>query len=219
ITWGILKGNDQLTDEQFRNNRNLHFRSHIVEISGIYEFYFNQEQTGHRYNIKGARGMRAKNITYYSFIGFGAFYFNPQAVHNGSWVSLQPLGTEGQGLPGGKRKYSRVNVAIPMGLGARYAIDRYWKIGLEVGYRKTFTDYIDDVSSDYYDNAAIRAHKGETAAALADPNLGHFNYQLDENGKSRHGIQRGNPKNMDAYIFGMINLNYTIQKRSSRAKF
>ncbi|HET6245296.1 MAG: hypothetical protein H0V01_15070 [Bacteroidetes bacterium] len=220
VIWGILKGDDQLTAEPFRNNRNLHFRSHIVEISGVYEMYFNQEQSGNRYNIKGARGMRAKNTTYYGFIGFGAFYFNPKAVYNGSWVALQPLGTEGQGQPGGKPKYSRINVAIPMGLGARYAIDRYWKIGLEIGYRKTFTDYMDDVGGNYYDNKKLRDLKGDKAADLADPNLGKFPYQYDENGKTHPSNQRGDIKGRnDAYLFAMFSLNYTLQKRSSRAKF
>jgi hypothetical protein len=221
LFWGILSGNDNLTEEPFRNNRNLHFRSHVVELNGIYEYYFNSESSGHRYNIKGARGMKAKKFTYYAFGGVGVFFFNPQAQYNGQWVSLQPLGTEGQGLPGGGSKYSRVSIAIPYGLGLRYAIDRDWKIGLEVGARKTFTDYIDDVSGNYYDNTVIRNERGDMAAALADPSKGMFaETQYDpKNGRSKAGIQRGDPKDKDTYMFLMVTASYRIKKKGSRAKF
>lgn len=221
FTAGTLKGNDNLTQEPFRNNRNLHFRSRIYELNAVYEYYFNQEQSGHRYNIKGAKGMRAKVITYYAFGGIGVFYFNPKAQYNGQWIALQPLGTEGQGLPGGGRKYSRVSIAIPYGLGLRYAVNRDWRIGLELGMRKTFTDYIDDVSTNYYDNKAILQNRGPVAAYLADPSKGMFaEAQYDpETGRTRHGLQRGDPKDKDAYGFVTITACYRLKKRGSRAKF
>jgi hypothetical protein len=219
LSWGMLKGNDMLTLEPFRNNRNLHFRSPVVELSGAYEIYFNQESAGQRYNIKGARGMRSKNLTYYSFVGLGVFYFNPKALYNGKWVALQPLGTEGQGLPGERKKYSRINASIPVGFGMRYQYNKQIRVGVELAYRKTFTDYLDDVSTEYYDNAILRAERGDVAAALADPNLGNFPGQLNEHGKTRHGLQRGDPTEKDAFLFALITVNYTIQKRSSRAKF
>ena len=220
LSWGVLSGNDQFTGEPFRHNRNLHFRSQIVELSGIYEIYFNRERGGHRYSIAGAKGMRAKNSTYYGFIGIGGFYFNPKAFYNGSWVALQPLGTEGQGLPGEGPKYSRLNVAVPIGLGMRYAIDEFWKIGVEIGYRKTFTDYIDDVSTEYYDNDILRAERGDKAADIADPNKGAFDLQLDKmTGKSKHDMTRGNPNRLDSYLFAMFSINYTIKKKTTRAKF
>ncbi|GIV44756.1 MAG: hypothetical protein KatS3mg035_1879 [Bacteroidia bacterium] len=220
FTAGTLKGDDNLTQEPFRNNRNLHFRTRIYELNAVYEYYFNQEQSGHRYNIKGAKGMRAKGLTYYAFGGIGIFYFNPKAQYNGNWIALQPLGTEGQGLPGGGRKYSRVSIAIPYGLGLRYAVNRDWKIGLEVGMRKTFTDYIDDVSGNYYDNKAILQNRGIVAATLADPNKGAFPYQLDAaTGRTRDGLQRGDPKDKDSYGFITITACYRLKKRGSRAKF
>ncbi|MFN4234117.1 MAG: DUF6089 family protein [Bacteroidia bacterium] len=218
---GTLKGDDNLTIEPFRNNRNLHFRSRIVELSALYEYYFNQEQSGHRYNIKGAKGMRAKGLTYYAFGGVGLIYFNPKAQYNGNWIALQPLGTEGQGLPGGGRKYSRVTVVIPYGLGIRYAVNRDWKIGLEVGMRKTFTDYLDDVSGNYYDNKVILQERGIVAATLADPSKGVFaDAQYDPaTGRTRAGLQRGDPKDKDSYGFVTITASYRLKKRGSRAKF
>jgi hypothetical protein len=221
LFFGTLKGDDNLTQEPFRNNRNLHFRSRIVELSGIYEYYFNQESSGHRYNIKGAKGMRAKGLTYYAFGGIGLIYFNPKAQYNGNWIALQPLGTEGQGLPGGGRKYSRVTVVIPYGLGLRYAVNRDWRIGLEVGMRKTFTDYLDDVSGNYYDNKVLLQERGVVAATLADPSKGMFaSTQYDpKTGRTREGLQRGDPKDKDAYGFVTITACYRLKKRGSRAKF
>jgi hypothetical protein len=218
---GTLTGNDNLTLEPFRNNRNLHFRSRIVELSGIYEYYFNQEASGHRYNIRGVKGMRAKGLTYYAFGGIGLIYFNPKALYNGQWVALQPLGTEGQGLPGGGRKYSRVTVVIPYGLGLRYAVNRDWRIGLELGMRKTFTDYLDDVSGNYYDNKVLLQERGVVAAALADPSKGMFaSTQYDpKTGRTKAGLQRGDPKDKDAYGFVTITASYRLKKRGSRAKF
>lgn len=218
---GTLKGSDALTQEPFRNNRNLHFRSRVIELSALYEYYFNQEQSGHRYNIKGAKGMKAKGLTYYAFGGVGLIYFNPKAQYNGNWIALQPLGTEGQGLPGGGRKYSRVTVVIPYGLGLRYAINREWKIGLEVGMRKTFTDYLDDVSGNYYDNKTLLQERGIVAATLADPSKGVFaNTQYDPaTGRTRDGIQRGDPKDKDSYGFITVTACYRLKRRGSRAKF
>lgn len=213
LTWGILSGNDALTNEPTRHNRNLHFRSGVVELTSIYEYYFNQESRGHRYNIRGARGMGSKNLTYYGFAGVGLLYFNPKAQYNGRWVALRKLGTEGQGLPGGPKKYSPVTVCAPLGLGLKYAIDRNWRIGLELGYRKTLSDYIDDVSTNYYDNNQLRAAKGDAAAFLADPNKGLIP------GQSNIGEQRGDPKDKDAYVFGVISLNYRLARRGARAKF
>ncbi len=83
----------------------------------------------------------------YFFAGVGGFYFDPRAQFNNTWVQLQPLGTEGQGLPGGAEEYKNIQLCIPMGVGLRRAFTKQWSGGLELQYTKTFTDYIDDVST------------------------------------------------------------------------
>ncbi len=220
----LLSGDDKLTKEPYRNNRNLHFRSNVFELSGQLEFFFTKEQQGHRYNIKNVKGMKSYNFQAYGFVGGGAIFFNPQAKYNGSWVSLQPLGTEGQGLPGGPKKYSRFTVVIPYGLGVKDAINKEWSIGLELGIRKTFSDYIDDVSGVYYDNATLRAARGDMAADLADPSL--HNYPESLGGDAVGGNQtskgevRGHSNHKDAYMFINITASYKIpSKRRTRSKF
>src|ERR1019366_742244 len=142
VYWQLVSGADRLTTEPFRQNRNLSFRSNIFELSGQAEYYFTKQQVGRHYKIKHAKGMKNFNLQGYIFLGFGGFFFNPKAQYDGKWIALQPLGTEGEGLPGGGKKYSRVSVCIPYGLGFKKALSDEWTIGLEVGMRQTFTDYI-----------------------------------------------------------------------------
>lgn len=220
----LVSGADRLTKEPYRNNRNLSFKSNIFELSGQLEFFITKEQQGHRYKIKNAKGMKNYDYQVYMFVGVGGFYFNPKALYNGSWVSLQPLSTEGQGLPGGPKKYSRVSLCIPYGIGAKYNLNKEWAVGLEIGIRKTFTDYIDDVSTVYYDNAALKSAKGQAAADLADPSLLNYPAELGGNAtgaqQTAAGQQRGDPKDKDAYMFVNVTVSYKIpNKRRTRSKF
>lgn len=220
----LVSGADRLTKEPYRHNRNLSFRSNIFELSAQAEFYITKEQQGHRYKIKNAKGIKNYDFQAYVFLGIGGFFYNPQAKYGGNWVNLQPLSTEGQGLPGGPKKYKRVSLCIPYGIGMKYSLTKDWAIGLEIGMRKTFTDYIDDVSGVYYDNADLAAAKGDMAAALADPSLNNYPAELGGNAtgavQSAVGEQRGDKKDKDAYMFINITAAYKIPyKRKTRSKF
>jgi hypothetical protein len=220
LTWGVLRGDDRMTEEPFRNNRNLHFRANILELSSVWEYsLFKENNSFSKYKLKGVKGVKESYPYVYVFGGIAGLYHNPQALHEGKWVNLQPLGTEGQGLPGMPSKYSRINLAIPMGIGMRHYFDKDWKIGWEIGYRKTFTDYLDDVSTEYYDNNEIARVRGDVAASLSDPNLGRFPYQFDNTGRTRAGTQRGDPKDKDSYFFLMVNITYTLPHKGPIFKF
>ncbi len=220
----LVSGSDKLTKEPFRNNRNLSFRSNIFELSAQGEFFLTKERIGNKFRLKSARGIKLYDFQAYLFVGIGGFYFNPQAKYNGQWVDLQPLGTEGQGLEGQKAKYSRIAMCIPYGIGIKNAITREFSIGIEAGIRKTFTDYIDDVSTVYYDNAKLRAARGDMAADLADPSLLHFPESLGGNTNAANqtsaGEMRGNPHHTDAYLFVNITASYKIpRRRGARSRF
>ena len=221
IYWQLVKGADRLTKEPFRQNRNLSFRSNIFELSGQAEFFFTKQQVGRRYKIKNAKGMKNFNLNGYIFLGFGGFFFNPKAQYNDKWIALQPLGTEGQGLLGGTKKYSRVSFCVPYGVGFKNALNDEWTIGLEVGMRKTFTDYIDDVSTVYYDNNILLEKRGKMAAELADPSFfsapGGDVYGVHQTGPNQ---QRGDKKDLDSYMFINLTGSYVIPYRSkTRSKF
>lgn len=215
LAFAMLSGSDKLTNETIRHNRNLSFRSPVVELTGQVEFYFIREKSGSMYKISGLTSKKKKrNITAYIFTGFGAFFFMPQAQYNGTWYSLRKLHTEGQGLPGGPRQYSNFNVCIPVGIGVRKMINKKWSVGAELAFRKTFTDYLDDVSGQYYDKTKLAAAYGPTSAALSDPSLGEIK------GQTNPTFQRGDPKYKDAYMFVNVTVGYKIPRRGrTRAKF
>ncbi len=214
FNWGMVAGDDRLTAWANRNNRLLQFRSHILEFGARYEFMAIKERVGHRYRLRGIKGQKALELYPYGFIGIAGFYFNPQGLDaSGTWRDLAPLHTEGQSLIVTRKDYSQFQFAIPIGFGFKYAIDKQWLVGLEYGMRKTFTDYIDDVSTTYFDNETIKNLHGATAAYLADPNLG-------KNPDYAAGQQRGDPTDHDVYMFLTVSVNYKLKTgRNNLPKF
>ena len=100
-----LWGKDALTQEKYRNNRNLSFRTNIFELSTNIEYAFFKNKGGNRYGFKNTfrRRFKSKNHYFYVSAGIGVFWFNPKAEYQGVWYALQPLSTEGEGLPGGPK--------------------------------------------------------------------------------------------------------------------
>ena len=215
LSWGLLAGNDNLTTEKFRSNRNIQFQSDLFEFAWTFEYHFFKEQLGHVYDLRGVKGQKSGRVGLYLFTGISGFYFDPRARLNGEWVKLKPLSTEGQGLPGGPEEYSNYQIGIPIGMGIRKAMSKYWSIGLEFQWTKTFTDYIDDVSGVYYNNNVIRAARGDVAAYFADPSLGS---EGTSEITTAAGQQRGDSEDMDSYLFLRFSANYKIYKNRSRTK-
>ncbi|MCB9184380.1 MAG: hypothetical protein H6591_10710 [Flavobacteriales bacterium] len=218
LTYGVLAGNDNLTTEPYRMTRNLNFKSDVFELSMVYELHLYREELGHQFDLRGVKGEKSSRVGLYLFAGVGGFYFDPRAQFNNQWVRLQPLGTEGQGLPGGPEEYKTIQVCIPMGVGLRKAFSKQWSGGIELQYTKTFTDYIDDVSGDYFDKELIRAVNGDEAAYLSDPSLD--SGPLVEAGieSTATGMQRGDPTDLDAYIFLKFTAQYKLYKYKSGSK-
>lgn len=211
ITYGKVSGDDKLTTEFFRSYRNLSFKSNIWEFATNLELSVTREQVGHRYRLKRVRGQRGYELNTYFFAGVALFTFNPKAEIEGEWYELQPLGTEGQGIVPTRKKYSLVQFAIPVGIGFKYAFNSRWGLGLNYGLRKTFTDYVDDVSKTYYDNNIIASQNGYIAAALADRSNHTYPYI------TAPGAQRGDPTDKDSYMFAIFSINYKL--RTGRTNF
>lgn len=210
---GMLRGDDKRTDDKVRNARNLHFRSPVINLTQRFEcIVLANEKVGRRYTIGGLKGMGDKNMQTYIFSGIGVMFFNPKANYNGAWVPLKPLRTEGQGLPNGPEEYKRFTVTIPFGIGYRYGLSKLWRVGLEVSYVKTFSDYIDDVHGVYYDPAILKKNVGPDAAALSNPAVKNKDW-------FGPGQQRGD-KQKDALFYVNLtvirNFTYTVytKKRS-----
>lgn len=222
----LVAGDDKLTTEKFRSNRNLNFKSNIFELAVRAEVSLFASQVGHRYGIKKTlkRRLKGKSNEIILFLGVGGFYYNPKGRNpaTGKFEKLYPMHTEGQGLPGGPKQYKRISISIPMGIAWRMTLNKLWCIGLEYSYRKTFTDYIDDVSTTYYpDKVLFEDTYGPKALAFSDPNLGNIPNATAPNGDGT-GAQRGD-KEKDSYM----SLQFTVgrffppkrRKTKLRSKF
>jgi hypothetical protein len=184
VTWFQLAGDDSEADDASRVRRNLSFLANNFEAS-----------------VTGALSLRPNTYRYYQrppanlyvFAGLALLYSNPTTEYNGGRYALQPMQTEGV-------KYSKINFAIPFGVGARVKAGPFFNIVLEGGYRKTFTDYLDDVSTVHPDKTGWDA----TRAALSDrrPELDLAPYEV--------GMRRGNPDKKDGYLLMNFKIEYYL---------
>jgi len=216
---GLLRGNDALTEEIIRQSRNLHFRSLVVEFHQRLEvILLANEKFGHRYGLsRHSKKMKDHNEQLYLFGGIGITYFNPKAQYNGAWTALRPLSTEGQGLEGGVKKTLPITATVPLGIGFRWGLNRMWRMGIEATYVKTFSDYIDDVSTEYYDADILAAEVGPEAAYLSNPSQQNTSW-------FGAGQQRGD-KQKDAYFYvnfifvrNVTYKDYAKQRKANRWK-
>ena len=156
-----LSGDDN--NDNGNRQRRLRFKSEILESTLTAEWNF-------------VRRGKFQNSSIYPFIyaGVGTIYFNPRINFDGQNLELQPLGTEGQGLPGYPDKYERFQAVVPFGGGFKIEIQNFGQIALELGFRKTFTDYLDDISGvevNYLDLlAADRLVAAQISRPRIDPN-------------------------------------------------
>lgn len=153
-------------------------------------------------------------MTPFGYAGGAYFHFNPYTHDaSGQKVYLKPLSTEGQGLPDypDRKEYSLYQPAIAFGGGLRYALTNDFLVTFETGQRKSFIDYIDDVSKNYVDKDKLMAAKGPKAVELA--------WRGDEvhNGAPypNDGEQRGTPTEMDWYYYIGVTIEAKFRSVSS----
>ena len=185
---GVNIGTIEAADSKNRDYlqpRNLSFYTSIKEAYAAFEITL----------------LSSYRITPYMFGGLAVFHFNPWTLDNaGVKTFLKPLSTEGQGLSQypKQRPYALTQLALPFGGGFKFAVNDGLNIGIEFSQRKSFTDYIDDVSTHFVDRDVLLQAKGPKAVELA--------YRGDEvpGGLQTypvHGEQRGTPSEMDWYYF------------------
>ncbi|MCA6368033.1 MAG: outer membrane beta-barrel protein [Cytophagales bacterium] len=186
LNWFTLAGDDKDANGGGRVERNLSFQSSNFELSavGMINLF-----------THGDRFYRRPGINIYGFAGIGLLYFNPKATDQlGNSVSLQPLKTEGVA-------YSLVAPVIPFGLGIRFKVNPMFNLSIEAGFRKTFTDYLDDVSTTY---PGASSFNGDAQAIYfsdrrVDPAL---------NGTA--GGVRGNSNSLDSYLLLNAKVEYYL---------
>ncbi|QEC50986.1 outer membrane protein with beta-barrel domain [Anseongella ginsenosidimutans] len=198
---GTLQGSDATSGNPYQESRNLYFRSPLNEFSVQFEFNF------FRYNPLWGN----EKFSPYLFTGISVFSFDPEAkgTPSGSgseeWYRLRDLGTEGQGLPGYPDKYKLAQMAIPIGIGVKFNLGRNWNLTGEMGYRPTFTDFLDDVSGYYPDPAVF-----ETTDPPAPLSKYFSDRRLNRAPENPSGLQRGDLLKKDTYLFAVIGISYTF---------
>lgn len=176
-----------------RKTRNLESVTTIYEVAAMGEINLS------KFDILDGH-ITAPYIT----AGVAGLYFNPQVKINGIFTDLQPLGTEGQLLNGGKG-YSRLALAIPMGVGFKLAINKRINLGFEFGFRYAFTDYLDDVSGNY-PNLVDLAQQSEVAAEMSYRTPSYFGQKLE----NPEGKPRGDKSKNDFYYNIGVNLTFNL---------
>jgi len=97
--------------------RNASFNIFLMELSGVFEYHF----------LDWRNDSRRLRFTPYLFAGLGLF-----------------------GISGNAKKtheYSNVQLSIPMGVGFKYVLNPKYYVSFEIGMRKTFFDYLDNISA------------------------------------------------------------------------
>lgn len=247
--YGTLSASDHSsaspnTDESRpRYLRNLSFRNHIKELSVVAYFDLFKNESTYISRVKW---------TPYVYLGIAGFLMNPQGkapatdLHGkplaeaGKWVDLQPLGTEGQystlaptDVNYGIKPYHLLQAAIPIGVGARFRLNEVMDLWGDIGFRYTFTDYLDDVSGNYVDLYKLKSPLAEamsyrtnelgaptSPSTYSDPNNPGKTYTVQAGyGQEYKENLRGNKSNRDIYMVTSIRLTYILGATFHKAKF
>lgn len=198
FTLGKLSGDDDKARTRDRRKRNLSFQSPLREVVLLTDFNIN----------KIFPGLDKYGLNLYYTTGVGMFQFDPKVVYKGEVVRLQPLGTEGQFLGYGE-PYKLREWCIPFGLGLGFKVNKRISFYLEVVPRKTFTDYIDDVSTNYVSIEEFSNSEMPLAAVLSNRTGESFTGQFIN---YKTGAQRGDSSDNDWYMLANISIGYTIGK-------
>ena len=215
---GQLEGDDAAAPDKpgrhmDRRERNLHFRTNLKEAYLALEIY----PTVLFENYDGLQG----KLRPYALGGAGIYHFDPEARDvNGQWVKLHPLRLEGQGFaeyPDSK-PYELTQMNLLMGGGIKYYLKDHMYIGFEILHRQLFTDYIDDVSQNYYvDPIHFDSYLSPENAAVARRLFYRATYSFPTTRPYVEFADRGDPRENDAYFSGIIRFGWRIGGSNSGA--
>jgi hypothetical protein len=183
----------------FNASRGISFRTDIIESSSVFEFNF----------LKYGTGVLDNRMTSYIFMGLGLISYYPRTYINNEWVSMRGFKSEGV-------KYGEYSMIVPFGIGYKYQLNRTVTFECQFGFRKTFTDYLDDVSDKYADASDLLSRYGKVGVLVSDPTAYSTENSLISN---KVGTRRGNPDFKDWYMVAGVSLTYRIYARVKCARF
>jgi hypothetical protein len=189
-------GADDKNNKAALRFRNLNFETRLLEANVLGEY--------------SIFSLLNRKFTPYVFGGLSVFRFNPYTFDStGVKHYLRPLSTEGQGLAAypDRKQYKRTQLAIPFGAGLRLRVSEKVTLAYEFGLRKTFTDYLDDVSTTYVDPNILLAERGPKAVELS-----YRGGELKDGDPTypAEGEVRGGAKSKDWYYFSGFTITIGI---------
>lgn len=202
LTIGKLSADDKYSSKEMNRLRNLNFSSMLYDAHLVADY--------------SLFDLAVRRVTPYAFAGIAMFGFNPYTFDStGTKHYLRNYSTEGQGLfeyPD-RKQYKKVQLSIPFGFGVRVRITDNAYLGYEFGLRKTFTDYIDDVSKTYIDEALLASNRSAKAVELAfrSNELKDVSLPYPPDGQIR-----GGSKYKDWYYFSGITLSIGLFNPSDK---
>jgi len=199
LDYAHIQGDDKLSLNPARHDRNLNFQNNIFELNLLAQYYFYEiNDLGHTYRYRN-------DFKAYVGAGVAGFHHNPKSADG---TPLEPLETEGV-------KYNLYQFAIPYQIGFYFTVNKRYRIGWDLTFRQIFTDYLDDVHSKYpnpagYSKATYDKYVDPTTelniSQAAKNNYGYFE------GK---GNKRGDATHNDSYMTSTINFSYALRGKST----
>ncbi len=216
LAYGRIRAEDNTNanrddiNARYRYARNMNFRNDIYEASAVVVVDLIENRNNY---------LKRPDFVPYVFAGVAGFHHSPQGKdQDGNYQDLQALKTEG-------KDYSKFQFSIPFGAGVRYRINRQLDASIEIGFRKTFTGYLDDVNDKYVDlsNATAVAQYfggfsggtyGQGITNNSDGIAGGFRPAPDPANSAKRGQNK-----TDWYTVTGVSLNYILNPKIKNPKF
>lgn len=198
-----IQGADSLSTNPERVGRNLSFKNNIYHFTLMGEYTFFKD-----FDV-GNSGTYEVNFNMYVSAGVGFFYHDPKAFYQGSWHRLQPLETEGV-------SYTLFQPSVPFSLGFHYTLRRTQRIGVEIGYNITFTDYLDDISTTYRDTTGLTDLQ---KALITRPVSEDLQDNLPDQANYEYPSPRGNPNDKDGFMTVKVSYSTVLKGKYKNKKF
>lgn len=188
-----IEGDDARTEYGPRRARNLHFKNNLVDLTGRVHY-------GIRLSNSGQNARNQTLLTFFS--GVGLYLSNPKATirdpetgaFGSEWHALQPLRTEGV-------SYSRVGACVPVGMSFETRASGGLMVGVELAWRFTYSDYLDDISGMYafHPDGSLAQQLGSQASEYSLAQAGPGSGELANHQYTPSGTLRGNSNRTDGY--------------------
>jgi hypothetical protein len=189
-TYFTLKGNDtNAPDSSFQKQRNLSFQSKNIQLQ-LNAIYYLKPYQGDYY--------RRWIFDPYLVSGVGYLHYSPTAELAGERYSLREAKTEGE-------EYKKWAITVPIGIGAKFRINEFANVNLEIAYNYALTDRLDDVSENF--GTEFSSSTAELLSNRKDE-IGVVNPDFYD--QMIPGSRRGNSSNKDGYLLISIKAEFFI---------